>query len=243
MDIAVSRVTIVGADDSIPPEELFNITNEFPFVEFGINVAPGPPSPRFPSQRWLDLLAAACHRSTANKNIAVAGHISGPWVGEIFQGKWPYPGPGSDFSSIVSRWQLNTNGIGHQYNIKKLVKVLKYQNAVAGEIVFQHDGKNTAAIETCQAEGVRLSLLSRIPNSRGIQAPSPPPHLGGQNGYAGELSSANLESRLRALEPFNEGPVWLAVETHMRTDRDKQFSLTRVREFLTIAKAWIKEPS
>ena len=52
----LTKVTITGADDSVRVEDLLEINERFPFVEFGILVSKrtgGQAVPRFPSAEWM----------------------------------------------------------------------------------------------------------------------------------------------------------------------------------------------
>ena len=54
----LTRVTITGADDAVSPRELCALSEEFPFVEWGILVSgTRQGSPRYPCHVWIEQLA------------------------------------------------------------------------------------------------------------------------------------------------------------------------------------------
>jgi hypothetical protein len=76
----ISKISIVGADDSICPQDLMDISHTFPFVEWGINLCPDPDQrPAYPSVEWLDELLQC-------KNLRLRGILHGHWESDILDG-------------------------------------------------------------------------------------------------------------------------------------------------------------
>jgi len=237
----LSRVTVTGADDSVSPVDLLKIAEEYPFVEFGILLSPGDPIPRFPSDSWLDELAALVNCAYEENEIALCGHICGPWVKEIFHGKWPWPDMNVNFSSFASRFQLNTHGIWHGFDRDKITSIIKTQSEKGREIIFQYDEQNAHAFDFCMKAGTKVSGLLYIPPVT-AQLPSCwTGHLKEVScGYAGGLSPVNLDHQLaRIADMVGTNTIWIDAESSLRSQRDKQFDLGKVRAFLDAARPWV----
>ena len=59
-------------------------------------------------------------------------------------------------------------------------------------------------------------------------------------GYAGGLSPDNIEEQLPEIEKVaGEGPIWLDMETHVRSEDDRQFELAKVRQVLKKTDPWV----
>ena len=55
-------------------------------------------------------------------------------------------------------------------------------------------------------------------------------------GYAGGLSPENLELQIKAIERIvGDTPIWIDMETHVRSNMDAQFDLSKVRTCLEIS--------
>ena len=77
--MTIDRVTITGADDFTDPKDLVELSEEFPFVEWGILLSASKEGmgPRFPSPKWIEELAQF------KDKINLAGHICGSWVRKL----------------------------------------------------------------------------------------------------------------------------------------------------------------
>jgi hypothetical protein len=77
----VSKISIVGVDDSICPQDLIDISQTFPFVEWGINLCPDPVQrPEYPSAEWLDELLQCA------KYLRLRGILHGRWESDMLNG-------------------------------------------------------------------------------------------------------------------------------------------------------------
>jgi hypothetical protein len=77
----ISTVSILGVDDSVSPEDLVDISQKYPFVEWGINLRPdSPPRPGYPSDEWLEDLVNQADR------VRLRGVLHGRWKRDILRG-------------------------------------------------------------------------------------------------------------------------------------------------------------
>lgn len=125
MDCKLERVTITGADDRSDIKKLLEISEEHPFVEWGILVSlRSEGMPRFPGREWIDEFVAACRES--NKPIDVSMHVCGKWVRQLLVGELEW----SDLPSvcdIAQRVQINTHAELHTSSVG-IWKSLKQQS-------------------------------------------------------------------------------------------------------------------
>ena len=72
----IYKVTMTGADDSINPNELIEISKKYPFVEWGILVSRNSQgSNRFPSLQWMDKL-----HELNTVNLLLSCHLCGTYI-------------------------------------------------------------------------------------------------------------------------------------------------------------------
>lgn len=86
-------VTITGADDATSIQEMRQITDEFPFVEWGILIG-SHDGQRFPSMKWVQALVEERGRAGARMNLSL--HVCGKFgnrkprvvLSEPFESMW-----------------------------------------------------------------------------------------------------------------------------------------------------------
>jgi len=77
----VSKVSIVGVDDSISPQDLVDISQSYQFVEWAVNLCPNPEQKQeYPSAEWLDELLQY------EEYLRLRGILHGRWEKDILDG-------------------------------------------------------------------------------------------------------------------------------------------------------------
>jgi hypothetical protein len=77
----VSKISIVGVDDSVCPQDLIDISTEYPFVEWGVNLCPEPEQrPEYPSAEWIDELLQC------SEKLRLRGILHSRWEADILDG-------------------------------------------------------------------------------------------------------------------------------------------------------------
>jgi len=232
----ITVVTITGADESVKPGDLFQLSMKYPFVEWAILVSrnsTGQKS-RFPKMDWIKSLidvAAVTKHSQAPMKLSL--HLCGDYVNELLNGE-----VGFIYSELAEIWlafqrfQINTHGIAHEYDGKGLIETLKLWPEK--EFIFQYDEVNDGALKACVNAGVNCSALFDLSHGAGI-APDkwPQPIDGIKCGYAGGISPENIVKNIMAVNSVSRGrETWIDMETHVRSNQDKQFDLYRVEDCL-----------
>lgn len=252
--MTLERVTITGADDLSDIEDMLKLSEEFPFVEWGILVGSSTMRekaiPRFPSR---GVIAAMCERfraSDAAERMQLSLHLCGMPL-EIVTSR------DHDVLSLIGllsanlldfqRVQLNFHGeerpedgahvIPHSFwSLSNLLYSIcgKYWTP---EIIFQLDGVNDDLRRVAQDRGMRVSGLFDTSHGAGISPTSWPSRIEGLScGYAGGLGPDNLESQLRLIDPLCAGkPYWVDMETHVRSITGVGLDFAKVRKCLEIA--------
>lgn len=261
--MAIDRVTITGADDSVHASDLVVLSKEFPFVEWAIlasesNTRLSMVRSRYPSIDWLANLQA-------NMSIMpddyprMALHINGRWVRELLLGRWH---PLSSILLGFQRVQLNFHAEKCKCDPRAFAEVLS-THFVGKDIIFQLDGADgNAYLDVAYEHGVRNCYgLFDVSGGAGIlpsEWPKPiyldvhPGEHGmgveqhAYHGYAGGLGPDNLAEEISKIlaaaagtEHTQEGRIWIDMETRVRSNDDRQFDLAKVRKCLEIAAPYI----
>lgn len=231
----IKKVTITGADDSIRPEILVELKHEYPFVEFGILISrKNFGSKRFPSKTWLNHLLEL---AVSHSELCLSAHLCGAYVRELLLGKDSAMQENIDIFPMFDRVQINTHGVKHETG--DFVSIL---NKYPHEYIFQFDNINKFALIKAMDNDVKCSTLFDLSHGTGIlpsEWPKPIHNL--SCGYAGGLSPENLESQIIKIEQLvGDTPIWIDMETHVRSMQDQLFDLVKVVTCLDISKKYVK---
>jgi len=228
----INRVTVTGADNSVSYEQLIEVSQEYPFVEWGILVSSNPPRPRFPSAFWVKEMM-----DNRTPEMQFSCHVCGRWVREICKQGLVAEGL-RNMMDLFQRVQLNFHAIVHEINEDKFLEALyQYQ---AKQFIFQLDDVNNAILNIARGNGINAVPLFDTSGGAGV-LPEEWPEPDGYCGYAGGLSPDNLDEQLDLIEKaVGEGTIWIDAETHLRSDDDMAFDLEKVRSFLEKAKKYIE---
>lgn len=241
----LDRVTLTGADDSVSPSALLEISRQFPFVEWGVLFGgPIEGSVRFPSVKWVieDLLPAKVIAEQEGGKMDLCAHLCGRFVMLLLQ-------EGKHFLDIAfERSQINTHGIpldwyGNPSEIKDILNVV--QGEWGGQFIFQHDGENNEIVKQWVEAGLGVPLFDT--SSGAGLTPSDleetwPTHFGEDKycGYAGGLGPDNVVEQLELIESKvpEDGRIWIDMETKLFTkgkfDLDKCVDvLSQVEPFIS----------
>ena len=235
----IDRVTITGADNSIRPEQLLPLSNEFPFVEWAILLSSTKEdNPRYPTRAWVDELAALAEPN----DLKLAGHICGAWVRELVIKKdFGVFRDRPEFLEYFHRIQLN---FSPYHAAQTFLDVLPYEN----EWIFQVGSKGRAEKEALLllglSKGMNLAALFDRSGGKGIVPASWPEPINDPmyQGYAGGLGPDTLAEQLPLIsEVVGDRTIWIDMESRVRSDDDKRFDLEKVRACLELCQPWVYE--
>lgn len=240
----MEKVTITGADDSIDPRELIDLTKQFPFVEWGILVSSSRQGvSRFPSNRWLARLYETLRDWP---HMALSFHICGAWVREICAGNWmPLFTNMGPILHCGKRIQLNFHAYEHLLTKTFIQAALERSREQDWQLIFQCDGVNDHLVSNAHDDGLNVVPLYDKSGGAGVvPAEWPPPMAGIYSGYAGGLGPENLGIEIPRIEMVTRGePYWIDMETNVRSVRDRQFDLGKVHRCLEISSQFVSPPT
>lgn len=222
-------VTITGADDSIEPENLLELQEQYPFAEWGILLsAKQMGNKRFPSLEWLVKL------DKIKDKLNLSGHICGKWVRDLLQGRPSIKNEHPFIWNMFPRFQLNFHAEFHQYSDD----FLNFAQSSKKSFIIQMDNVNNIIFHDlcyCMKDVEPLFDLSHGAGILPEKWPKPIAKVN-LNRYAGGLCPSNLEEQIpKIAEAALHVPFSIDMETKVRSDDDKIFDLNKVRECLSIS--------
>src|SRR6202041_129470 len=112
----INSITITGADDSIEPQQLIDLQNKYPFVEWGILFSTKRTgTPRYPSANWIDSFLSY-------RFLGTSAHLCGDYAKAILLGD-------DSFLQLTegkfSRVQINHNFAQSPNGVDKLQSIIE----------------------------------------------------------------------------------------------------------------------
>lgn len=226
----LTRVTITGADDNTDIHRLFDLSDEFPNIEWGILIYPDKEGkPRYPTEEWRRNLMRWKPRF-----VKVAGHLCGSAVSNFF-GKNSYEE--NQNYNVYDRIQLN-----FRYDKKdpegKTNRIHNYlfMSDIETKVIIQQNVNNAEFIPILKDRldpSWRPQILFDASGGKGkVMSGIQQPIEGFKCGYAGGISPENVTTILHdlifRLPKYEE--IWIDMETGVRTDN--QFDLKKVRSVM-----------
>lgn len=226
----ITGCTLTGADDHTDPKRLWELSQEFPFVEWGILYSKSQQGEgRYPSYRWISRLAKNLGNPWGPK---YALHICGSAVKDLLAGEELV----NDYCALFNRIQINF--IASNHDLGALREVFdRFPNQT---IITQHNAANYALWPQL-SDKPNHAILFDGSGGRGKSPMAWPDYIDGMTcGYAGGLGPDNLETEcLRIAKAANGHAIWLDMEGKLRDDSDR-FDLAKAKACLQIV-ASIKE--
>lgn len=224
----LNRVTITGADDKTRLADIVELSEEFPFVEWGILVSLRQEGGfRFPSRDWIDRFSAVA----LVEDLNVSTHVCGKWVRQMFTGALNW----ADLPNVLwvsRRVQINTHAETH-VSTTGLMTALMAQPCK--EFIFQWDGINDHLTFAAHGCGLNVAALFDTSGGAGV-LPSKWPVAAQQFpcGYAGGLGPDNVVEQVQKIAAVCQKPFWIDMERRVRTEDDSRLDMNKVRRVLEL---------
>ncbi len=245
----IKQVTLTGADDSISYYRLFEISEKYPFVEWGILLSKNSEGYfRFPTWKWIEGLI-----TEKPPTVKLSGHLCGSWVRDIIAGGIEFKTAHSQSINGFGRFQLNFHAQQHWPHLpEKFIQSLFYLTCLdKQQVIFQIDGVNHRAYDLARSQyatqkGINAVPLFDVSGGAGILPDEWPKPMGNYCGYAGGLSPDNLLKQIQLIQSRirnKDGslyPIWIDAETHIRSSDNSTFDTIKAETFLEIAEPFIR---
>lgn len=250
-------VTLTGADESVEPGKLLELSKEFPFVEWGILISPKRQGrePRYPSHNWQAELRRVWF-DAVNRNFQICAHLCGQAARDVFGGE------GAFFADAFNRMygEVQLNGFSNVIDLKPLIGVIRRHEENFGFIMQvkdqeSHDRAIGLDRILFDKHEVRFAIAALYDISGGMGVMPqiwPDMPMGIQFGYAGGIGPANVESVLTTLSAKEGQSFSIDMESSLRSRGQinkglsspmvleyDRFDLQKARQVLEIASRFV----
>ncbi len=225
----IEKVTITGADDTTDIQWMREISEQYPFVEWGILVSKRSMGVnRFPSLEWIGRLVE--HQS----EMKTAIHVCGKWVRQILSGDW------SEFiteigtaASNAQRVQLNFHAGAYKLGDKFIQSAKRAARDGGWQLIFQVDGVNDDLLLNARNARLDAVPLYDLSGGTGVLPALWPQQVDGiYSGYAGGLGPDNVLAQIARISSVASGKIWIDMETNVRTEDDHELDCFAVESVL-----------
>jgi hypothetical protein len=245
----LTHCTLTGADDSVDPFALCQLSEAYPLVEWGVLWA-GPEKegrPRFPSMSWFQRLQAAAEYGTLPFHLSL--HLCGRVEDEV--------AASPDADAALLRLGLRCDPIifGRVQFNRALGKLLPGRRVLpdtfhrlaarlvrrGGEAIVQVAVPKIGWVVHVFEHGGTAVLLDRGRRAKSWPGMQEIAHLGLNLGYAGGIRPESLREDLGAIMEVTGGAsVWTDQESSLRASRNRRdiFDLPAALLALQEASAW-----
>lgn len=234
----IKTITFTGADDTTKYEDMFAISQKYPYVEWGILISQkhSGVASRYPSMGWVYGLADF----VKDNPMTLSMHVCGKYCRDILVGVWP------EFTHelymVINRIQLNFHDETTVIDTDKFMKGVIRSWGVTRDIICQMDFNNHHVYDAVKQLPNVVPLFDTS-GGTGVVPDHWPVHAGKYCGYAGGLGPDNLKSEvyniMDSLGSSYDNDIWIDMETKVRTN--EVFDLSKVVECLEILKVTLED--
>jgi len=233
----ISKVTITGADDNVNQLRLKQLSEKFPFVEWGILFSSSKiAKQRYPSIDWIAALF--------EQNVPLSAHYCGWWSKQVIE-----EGNVSLIQNLINpfkRVQLNYNFATAKGLIDFRPIITTAANNPDLAVIFQYNKSNKPILDYLAITDIpdNINFLYDSSGGRGteIQTIGYPIHTGSKTFYTGYSGGIRLENIVKVCDMIeqcpNENECWIDLESGVR--RNDEFDIYMVEAILNIVSKYIK---
>lgn len=206
----LKHITFTGIDQSTNIEDLVELQNKYPLVEFGVLLSVNwkENGPRFFDPKRLDILR--------DRGLNLSAHICGSAAKElVVNGNWePINNITHGLVGIFNRCQLNVAG----QSITKETQFVACPHDLEELIIQQKDVRHLNIYNACKNKS-KISVLLDASGGQGIDTPIEICNSVPKVGYAGGIDIDNVREKLQylVLHPAVTD-FWIDMETGVRTN-------------------------
>lgn len=239
----LDRVTISGADDNIRYEDLANIGQMYPFVEWGILLSDKKNRPRYPSWEWIADLVE--YTKTYMVPMQLSAHYCGNLCnriintyGDSFISENILDGP--PLSSLFRRIQLNGfNSSKVNFPNRSIYELNSKVESFSTNVILQISNP-IDIIASKQIIGSNIHCLYDASRGKGVYSADYSWNVDPFRyvGFAGGIDPDNFRETLDILNArYDDRPFWIDMETGVRTNNN--LDLKKVFKILEISEEYI----
>ena len=216
----IKFATMTGPNDATSVNELLEISDEFPFVEWGVLVSESQTgATRFPTTDWIHKF---CEHE-ARRSL----HLCGRWLRDLCNGGWTVP----DNYNVHRFQRMQLNFHGYLHIIKPAFFSVLKDELRPRQFILQLDGVNDSVLKECLRHGIDACPIFDQSHGAGVLPKTwPSPITDVLCTYAGGLGPDNIEAQLQAIEwVVGDAEICVDMETKIRSNNDATFDLDKVR--------------
>ena len=228
----INKLTITGADNSNNYNQLFELQQKYPFVEWGILYSKAKEG----ENRYPLLSHITSQFANSSSVLNLSAHFCGWYSKEVIE-NCNYELIDS-LPSQFQRVQLNFNF--RNSNKFKLEELVEYAKTSKRNIIFQYNRDNKTTLDNLMSTNIpqNIHFLYDSSGGRGTEIQSIESDFKNYTGYSGGINDENISYICELITNTSGGTVWVDMESGVRTDN--RLDLKKVEKVLEITDSYIK---
>ena len=244
--MTLRTVTISGADDAVDVRDLAVLSEEFPFVEWGVLFSvKRKGTARYPTAAWRDRLRSALTAATPTAHLdrpyPISIHLCGQAARDTMGGdaRWLMEVLRCDRRVQLNGWTPAVPSYATVHPFRALERAFPSTEFI---LQVRHEDQMQAVATEAHGFVYSASALFDPSGGRGVEAfrwPVAP--VGLKLGYVGGIKPSTVEAVLTEItltRGTNRNPYWIDMESGVRDGGDR-FDLGLVRQVLESCAKWI----
>jgi phosphoribosylanthranilate isomerase len=234
----IIKMTATGADNSVSPKSLLELSERYPFVEWGILFSKNKEnSLRYSSLSWIKDFCEIIK----DKKVNTSGHICGSYCRELLLGKENIFLERSFILNAFQRFQLNFNAAFSKIDYLNFPLLLKKYNLRDIIFILQMNSDKSYGVLDVVRKQVKVNVFFDKSGGKGFVPFAWPTLIDGVLcGYAGGLGPNNIEEELKKIENVvGNNEIWIDMESGVRSEDNLTFDLNKVEFCLNAVKKYI----
>jgi hypothetical protein len=236
----IDRVTFTGADDNTDVSAMLEISQIWPWVEWGILFSKSHAgTPRYPSLGWLAHLAETFGPAGTPGASPLSAHLCGRIMRDTLHGRETWRGMYGHVCDIFQRVQLNFHAEPQPNG--RLDQMFEANPDY--QWIYQVDGVNDDLVRNVVRWHGGSPLFDRS-GGAGVKPETwPEPWADVYCGYAGGLGPDNIDHEMPLIRGFSGiGRAWVDMESRVRSDDGQRFDLDKVLLVIKACENWVAMP-
>lgn len=232
-------VTIAGIDHTISQEELIEISEKYPFVEWGILLSGSRRGEkRYPDFNWI---RSFLDKTKDNSKVNISIHACGSYVRELKQCKFSFRN--LIYNTRVNRIQINC--LSEQLSKDELFNITHCIPHLEYEIILPTKTFSIVKYVIQEQVDSRISVLYDCSGGKGIELDNYCISSYGKYklGMAGGINPNNIKQVLADItryDTYQDEPDWIDLESGVR-DENNNFVISKVVDILEEANKYLVE--
>jgi phosphoribosylanthranilate isomerase len=239
IEMILDKITITGADNKVNLDHLYELSKQYPKVEWGILVYDKKMgSPRYPTKDWVNYF-----QEGNGERFSTSAHLCGDSANQFLNKDQNIYAQVSKFKRVQLNIRFDNTLTMSEKITKSIFELMKYQlnkfhdKQQCTPVIIQDNPSNHGLVNSISYDPYNLiQVLFDTSGGNGVSPSVWPKPSTLYCGYAGGIGPDNLKEVLQQISQVvpEDRHIWIDMESGVRTDNE--FDIEKVKQVLEMTK-------